>query len=57
MNAALSEIPQFAQLEPRVLQATREYFRFTAFYIVEGRLLLNDERLVGYGGAMHDGRR
>jgi hypothetical protein len=31
------------------------YFRYTAFFIVEGRPLVNQARLIGYGGSKHTG--
>lgn len=58
MDAALDELlPPEADAEGRAaLPLLRNWLHWQAFFIVEGRLLLNPSRLVGYGGSVHDGR-
>ena len=52
MDAALAAVPEVDDDARRRLQA---YFRYTAFFIVEGRALVNPARLIGYGGSKHSG--
>ena len=50
MEAALLGVPEIDEEARAMLQA---FFAFHAAYIVEGRLLLNPARLIGYGGSVH----
>jgi truncated hemoglobin YjbI len=52
MDAALAAVPEVDEDACRRLRA---FFHYTAFFIVEGRALVNPHRLVGYGGSKHDG--
>ena len=52
MDAALAAVPEVDEDARRKLQS---YFRYTAFFIVEGRALVNPARLIGYGGSKHSG--
>ena len=52
MDAALAAVPEVDEDARRRLQS---YFRYTAFFIVEGRSLVNPARLIGYGGSKHSG--
>lgn len=52
MHAALAAVPEVDDDSVRRLRA---YFNYTAFFIVEGRALVNPNRLIGYGGSKHDG--
>ncbi len=52
MESALASVPEIDQDSLRRLLS---FFRFHAYYIVEGRLLLNPHRLIGYGGSVHRG--
>jgi truncated hemoglobin YjbI len=52
MDAALTAVPEVDDDAARRLRA---YFHYTAFFIVEGRELVNPSRLIGYGGSKHDG--
>jgi len=52
MDAALAAVPEVDEDALRRLQA---YFRYTAFWIVEGRALVNPARLLSYGGSKHLG--
>jgi truncated hemoglobin YjbI len=50
MDAALLGVPEIDAEARAMLQA---FFAFHAAYIVEGRTLLNPDRLIGYGGSVH----
>ena len=52
MFGALAAVPE---LDADAVRRLRAYFRYTAFFIVEGRALVNPQRLIGYGGSKHDG--
>ena len=52
MDAALAAVPEVDEDARRRLQS---YFRYTAYFIVEGRALVNPARLIGYGGSKHSG--
>ncbi len=52
MDAALAAVPEVDEDSASRLRA---FFHYTAFFIVEGRALVNPHRLVGYGGSKHDG--
>ena len=53
MDAALASVPE---IDAPAAALLADYFRYTAFFIVEGRALVNPARLIGYGGSKHDGR-
>lgn len=50
MDAALLGVPE---IDDEARAMLRSFFAFHARYIVEGRLLLNPARLIGYGGSLH----
>ena len=52
MDTALAAVPEVDDDARRRLQA---YFHYTAYFIVEGRALVNPARLIGYGGSKHTG--
>ncbi len=45
MDAALAAVPE---VDEDAAHRLRAYFRYTAFFIVEGRALVNPARLIGY---------
>lgn len=52
MAAALASVPE---IDDDVACMLLSFFRFHAAWIVEGRKLLNPQRLIGYGDSMHTG--
>ncbi len=52
MDAALDGVPE---LDADAQRRLRLFFRYTAYFIVEGRALVNPNRLIGYGGSKHGG--
>jgi truncated hemoglobin YjbI len=52
MEAAMDGTPE---LDADAVRRLRWFFRYTAYFIVEGRALVNPNRLIGYGGSKHGG--